>query len=67
MVAGILPTFTITNDPVPPIPPTWSFGPWPRVRRSTLKKYGNAANSKQCAKRRAKNKAARKARNRNRR
>jgi hypothetical protein len=64
MVAGILPTFTITNDLVPPTPPTWSFGP--KVRRSTIKKYGNAANPKQCAKRRAKNKAARKARNKNR-
>lgn len=41
----------------------WGSGP---IRRYQRKKYENAANQKQAAKRRAKNKAARKSRQRNR-
>lgn len=43
-------------------------GAWPsgQIRRYPRKKYENAANIKACAKRRAKNKAARKSKQRNR-
>jgi hypothetical protein len=41
----------------------WGSGP---IRRYPRKKYENAANKQACAKRRAKNKAARKSRQRNR-